>query len=189
MPHALPCFKPDDLYSYHARKTIARLIPEFLARNKITVTELSHRADMLEKLEATGMLLQHAIQKIAVAQAASTTTPVQQIVKSLNALTTKAFHRVYRDSRKGVFPEVEPESFGALGRRTGRTAGRALRAQRRDRALSATTAGELGRENLAPHCLDGRSAGRRSRAGPASAFGDRHDHCRNPRRLGRACTS
>ena len=113
-PRALPCFKPDDFYSYHARRTIARLIPEFLARNKITVTEMSHRADMLEKLEATGTLLQHAIQKVAVAQAASTMMPVQQIVKSLNALTTKAFHRVYRDSRKGVFPDVEQGEFGAL---------------------------------------------------------------------------
>ncbi|MDE2133016.1 MAG: hypothetical protein KGJ49_00270 [Alphaproteobacteria bacterium] len=114
MPHALPCFKPDDLYSYYARKTIARLIPEYLARNKITVTELSHRADLLEKLEATGTLLQHAIQKIAVAQAASTATPVHQIMKNLNELTTKAFHRVYRDNRKGHFPDVEPGKFGLL---------------------------------------------------------------------------
>jgi len=106
VPHALPCFKPDDLYSYHARKTIARLIPEFLARNKITVTELGHRADMLEKLEATGMLLQHAIQKVAVAQAASTTLPVQHIIKSLNALTSKAFQRVYPDISTGVVPNV-----------------------------------------------------------------------------------
>ncbi|HEY0283065.1 MAG TPA: hypothetical protein VGC27_10630 [Rhizomicrobium sp.] len=113
-PSALPCFKPDDFYSYHARKTIARLIPEFLARNKITVTELCHRADMLEKLDATGTLLQHAIQKIAVAQAAATTTPVQQIVKNLNALTAKAFHRVYHDDRKGVFPGPVAGKFGAL---------------------------------------------------------------------------
>src|SRR5450631_2798259 len=41
-PHALPCFKPDDLYSYHARSIIARLLLDFLARNKITVTELMH---------------------------------------------------------------------------------------------------------------------------------------------------
>jgi len=114
VPHALPCFKPDDLYSYYARQTIARLIPEFLARNRITVTELSHRADMLEKLEATGTLLQHAIQKVAVAQAASTTTPVQQIIKSLNELTTKAFHRVYRDSRNLTFPAVKQGEFGTL---------------------------------------------------------------------------
>ena len=75
-PHALPCFKPDDLYSYHARATMSRLLADYLSRNKITITELIHRADMLEKLEATGTVYQHAIQKVAVAQAASTTTPV-----------------------------------------------------------------------------------------------------------------
>ena len=78
VPHALPCFKPDDLYSYHARATLARLLAEFLARQKLTITELIHRADALEKLEATGTVYQHAVQKIAVAQASSTTTPVQQ---------------------------------------------------------------------------------------------------------------
>ena len=113
-PHALPCFKPEDLYSYHARATIRRLMPDYLARNKITVTELIHRADMLEKLEATGTVFQHAIQKIAVAQASSTTTPVQQIVKSLNELTTQATQRVYRDQRKGLFPNPKPDQFGEL---------------------------------------------------------------------------
>jgi len=114
VPHALPCFKPDDLYSYHARATISRLLGEYLARNKLTLTELGHRADALEKLEATGTVLQHAIQKVAVAQAASTTTPVQQIVKSLNELTNNAIHRVYRDHRKGYFPKVAADGFNAL---------------------------------------------------------------------------
>ena len=113
-PHALPCFKPDDLYSYHARATMSRLLTDYLARNKLTITELIHRADMLEKLEATGTLYQHAIQKIAVAQASSTTTPVQQIVKSLNELTTQAFHRVYRDQRKGLFPDPQALQFAEL---------------------------------------------------------------------------
>ncbi|MBI3676418.1 MAG: hypothetical protein HY243_07340 [Proteobacteria bacterium] len=114
VPHALPCFKPDDLYSYHARATIARLLGEFLARQKLTVTELLHRADALEKLEATGTVFQHAIQKIAVAQASSTSVSVQQIVKSLNELTTKAMNRVYRDARKVCFPDVQPGKFGAF---------------------------------------------------------------------------
>ncbi len=113
-PHALPCFQPDDLYSYHARSTMARLLTEFLGRNKITITELIHRADMLEKLEATGTVYQHAIQKVAVAQAANTTTGVQTIVKSLNELTTQAFNRVYRDDRKGIFPNPAPEQFADL---------------------------------------------------------------------------
>src|SRR6202000_3208407 len=93
---------------------MARLLSDFLSRCKITITELIHRADMLEKLEATGTLYQHAIQKVAVAQAANTTTPVQQIVKSLNELTTQAFHRVYRDQRKGLFPDPHPHQFGEL---------------------------------------------------------------------------
>ena len=113
-PHTLPCFKPDDLYSYHARQTMSRLLTDFLSRNKVTITELIHRADLLEKLEATGTLYQHAIQKVAVAQAASTTTRVQQIVKSLNELTTQAFHRVYRDQRKGLFPDPHAHQFAEL---------------------------------------------------------------------------
>ena len=113
-PHAIPCFKPDDLYSYHARATMTRLLVDFLSRNKITITELIHRADLLEKLEATGTVYQHAIQKVAVAQASSTTMPVQQIVKSLNELATQAFNRVYRDQRKGLFPDPLPEQFSEL---------------------------------------------------------------------------
>src|SRR5882757_199991 len=118
-PHALPCFKPEDLYSYHARQTMSRLLIDYLSRNKITITELIHRADMLEKLEATGTLYQFAIQKVAVAQAATTITGVQQIIKSLNELTTQAFHRVYRDQRKGLFPNPEPSQFGELARTLG----------------------------------------------------------------------
>jgi len=115
-PNALPCFKPEDLYSYHARQTMHRLLRDFLTRNTITITELIHRADMLEKFEATGTAYQHAIQKVAVAQAASTSTPVQQIIKSLNELTTKAIQRVYRDERKELFPDTPADQFGELAK-------------------------------------------------------------------------
>src|SRR5277367_5232811 len=114
MPHALPCFKPDDLYSYHARATLARLLRDFLARQKITITELMHRADCLETLEATGTTYQHAVQKIAVAQASSTTMPVQQIIKTLNELATQALQRVYRDQKKGLFPDPGAHQFAEL---------------------------------------------------------------------------
>ena len=113
-PHALPCFKPEDLYSYHARATMSRLLADFLSRNRITITELIHRADMLEKFEATGTLYQHAVQKIAVAQAAATAIGVHQIIKSLNDLTTQAFQRVYRDQRKGLFPNPHSHQFAEL---------------------------------------------------------------------------
>ena len=111
VPSSLPCFKPDDLYSYHARATITRLLSDYLARQKITVSELIHRADALEKFEATGTLYQHAIQRIAVAQAASTKKPVAQLIKDLNDLVSKAIGRVYRDDRAGAFADIEPEDF------------------------------------------------------------------------------
>src|SRR6201996_7731266 len=115
-PHALPCFKPDDLYSYHSRATMGRLLADYLARQKLTITELIHRADALENLEATGTVYQHAIQKVAVAQASNTTTPVQQIVKKLGELATKAMERVYRDARRDYFPKAKTGEFAKLAR-------------------------------------------------------------------------
>lgn len=109
-----PCFKPDDLYSYHARKTIAVLLPDFLAHYQVTVTELGHRADLLEKLEAASTILQHAIQRIAVAQAAASDKQLAKIIRSLNELTTQVFHRVYRDTEKGRFATVRPGEFASL---------------------------------------------------------------------------
>jgi len=113
-PSALPCFKPDDLYSYHARSTMGRLLGEHLARQRITITELIHRGDALEQLEATGTTYQHAIQKVSVAQAANTNLPVQQIVKKLQDLTTKAMNRVYNDEKRGYFPVAREGQFAAL---------------------------------------------------------------------------
>ena len=114
-----PCFKPDDLYSYHARMTIARVLGEWLGRQRLTVTELIHSAAALEKFEATGTTYQHAIQKIAVAQAADSETSVAQIVKQLNELCTTAIHRVYRDDKRGVFPNPQQGEFGSLAERLG----------------------------------------------------------------------
>src|SRR4051812_43252755 len=109
-----PCFKPDDLYSYHARTTAARILADWLARQKLTVTELLHSASALETLEATGTTYQHAIQKIAVAQATETDYPVTQLVKQLDELCTTAIHRVYKDDKRKLFPELKAGQFGAF---------------------------------------------------------------------------
>ncbi len=101
---------------------------------------------MLEKLEATGTLYQHAIQKIAVAQAASTTTSVQQIIKSLNELTTQAFNRVYRDQRKGLFPDPRSDQFAELATKLYGQGEARLHFQRRAGAASERGA-RLGRES------------------------------------------
>ena len=112
-----PCFKPDDLYSYHARATIGRVLSEWLARGKLTPTEFIHTAAALEKFEATGTIYQHAIQKVAVAQASESESSVAQIVKNLNGLCTIAMQRVFKDERRGFFPALEVGQFGPLAER------------------------------------------------------------------------
>lgn len=103
LPHALPCLVINDLYAPPARAIMAQLLSAFLTRHKLTVSELIHRADALERLEATGTVYQHAIQKAALAQAAMTKLPIHSIMKSLDRLATEAMHRVYRDTRHGYF--------------------------------------------------------------------------------------
>jgi hypothetical protein len=119
LDNPVPCFKPDDLYSYHARQTLSRLVGDWLARNRLTATELLHNAAALEKFEATGTTFQHAIQKVAVAQAADTNFPVTQIVRQLNELCTAAINRVYRDEKRGFFPIIDAGQFGTLAEQHG----------------------------------------------------------------------
>jgi hypothetical protein len=114
-----PCFKPDDLYSYHARTTMARILADWLARQRLTITELLHSASALELLEATGTTYQHAIQRIAVAQANDSDYPVTQLVKQLNELCTTAIHRVYKDEKRSLFPQLKPGEFGAFATKVG----------------------------------------------------------------------
>src|SRR6266550_1542330 len=112
-----PCFKPDDLFSHHARATMARILGDYLTAHKLTLTELIHSSWALEKLESAGTVYQHAIQKIAVAQASESESSVTQIVKHLDGLCTLAIHRVYKDERRGLFPLLEAKQFGPFAER------------------------------------------------------------------------
>lgn len=98
LPPALPCLTPEDLYGVHARHTMVRLFADTLARWKLTITELIHRADMLEKLEATGTLFQHAVQKVAIAQSNGGEQPLPQTIRALTDLADRAIKRVYREN-------------------------------------------------------------------------------------------
>ncbi len=109
-----PCFRPQDLYSTHARATISRLLGDYLGRNYLTVSELLHRADAVEQLSATGTVLQHAIQKAAVAHAGSTGQSVQHAVRQLNDLSTKLAGRLYKDDREGRFPVLGKQGLAGV---------------------------------------------------------------------------
>ena len=105
------CVSPQDLYTIHARDVIGRLLEAWLARERATPFELLHRADLIEKLDAAGMDLQHAIQKVAIPEAQDRGTSVHEIIRHFQSLTQASIDRVLRDDRKGFFPDLESETF------------------------------------------------------------------------------
>ena len=108
------CAAVDDLYMYDARAVIARTLSEWLAQNKLTVTELLHSASALERLDSQGMILQHALQKIAVSRAFGSDKPVTQFIRELSELCTAGIRRVYKDDKSGVFDGAAAGRFRAL---------------------------------------------------------------------------
>lgn len=111
------CVTPQDLYSVHAREVIGRLLEGWLARNRATPFELLHRAELVERLDASGMDLQHAIQKVAIPEAQARGIGVHQIMRSFHRLAQSAIDRVLSDAKKGALPHVDPQSFADAAER------------------------------------------------------------------------
>lgn len=111
------CVAPSDLYTVHARERIGRVLEAWLARQKATPFELLHRPDLVEKLDATGVELQHAIQKIAIPEAQHTGVTVHEVIRRFQGLVERAIERLLKDHRKGDLPDLSRESFPAAARR------------------------------------------------------------------------
>lgn len=111
---SLPCFKPTDLYSYEARKIIARLLQDSLNRWKITTLELLHSPQNLERLESTGTVLQAAVQKMAISQSQAGEGSISERVKTLHKLISDAMVMVYVDRDKKRLPGLKNTKLGAL---------------------------------------------------------------------------
>jgi hypothetical protein len=111
------CVSPQDLYTGHARERIGRLLDQWLARNKVTPFELLHRPDLIEKLEATGLELQHAIQKVSIPEAQARGKTVHEIIRTFQKLVQSTIDRVLRDGRKAIFPNFETEPFDKAAER------------------------------------------------------------------------
>ena len=111
------CVTPQDLYSAHARDRIGRLLEGWLNRNHATPFELLHRPDLVEKLDAAGNELQHAVQKIAVPEAQARDISVHELIRSFQSLIERAIARVLGDGRKARFPGLAEETFAAATER------------------------------------------------------------------------
>jgi hypothetical protein len=115
------CVEARDLYTVHAREIIGRLLAPWLQRKHVTPFELLHRADLLESLEASGMELQHAIQKIAVPEAQATGASTHEVMRRYQKITDQGIERVIRDARRKAFPSVSCRTFAEVGQRLSTT--------------------------------------------------------------------
>ena len=105
------CVTPQDLYSVHARDRIGRVLESWLGRQQATPFELLHRPDLVEKLDAAGVELQHAVQKIAIPEAQARGLTVHELIRSFQSLIERSISRVLKDARRGAFPNLEAEGF------------------------------------------------------------------------------
>lgn len=111
------CVSPSDLYTVHARERIARLLSGWLRRKSVTVFELLHRADLLEELEATGVEIQHALQKVAIPEAQARGMSVHEVIRQLQALVDRAIARVIKDAKAKTFAAFDVDAFAAAAER------------------------------------------------------------------------
>jgi hypothetical protein len=111
------CNGPQDFYTSQAREMIGRVLEDWLGRQGVTAFELLHRPDLAERLEASGVELQHAIQKVAVPESQAVGQPVHELVRHYQKLADRAIERVMAAGRRGQFPSLDDCSIADLAHR------------------------------------------------------------------------
>ena len=101
-------------------------------RNGVTAFELLHRPDLVEKLEASGVELQHAIQKIAVPESQATGQAVHDLMRPTRGWSNRPSSGSSQDGRKGTLPRPDEGARRRGGPAAGRRAGPRLPPGRRD---------------------------------------------------------
>ena len=111
------CVQPADLYTAHARDRIGRLLEGWLVRHKATPFELLHRPDLVEKLEASGTDLQHALQKIAIPEAEARGQSVHEVIRHFQGLVERTIANLTKAFKKGDLPNLDKEGFAKAAER------------------------------------------------------------------------
>jgi hypothetical protein len=111
------CVAPSDLYSAHARERIGRLLDGWLRRARVTPFELLHRPDLVEQLDASGVEIQHAVQKVAIPEAQARGISVHEMIRSFQKLVQRAVEQILKDGRRDAFPNLDTEDFAAAATR------------------------------------------------------------------------
>jgi hypothetical protein len=111
------CVQPSDLYTAHARDRIGRLLEAWLDRHNATPFELLHRPDLVEKLEASGTDLQHALQKIAIPEAEARGMSVHELIRTFQGLVERTVANLMKQFKKGALPDLDTEGFAKAAER------------------------------------------------------------------------
>lgn len=111
------CSAPGDLYAPQARLLISQVLEDWLARRGVTAFELLHRPDLVELLEASGVEVQHAIQKVAVPESQGTGQPIHELVRHYQRLSEAAMERVIAAGRRDDFPDLTNRSLADVAHR------------------------------------------------------------------------
>jgi hypothetical protein len=111
------CVQPSDLYTAHARDRIGRLLEAWLDRHHATPFELLHRPDLVEKLEASGTDLQHALQKIAIPEAEARGLSVHELIRTFQGLVERTVANLMKRFKKGDLPNLDTEGFARAAER------------------------------------------------------------------------
>ncbi|MBO9502023.1 hypothetical protein [Brevundimonas sp. A19_0] len=120
------CSGVQDFYTPHARELIGRVLEDWLTRRGITAFELLHRPDLAEVLEASGVELQHAVQKVSVPESQAVGQPVHELIRHYQKLADTAIERLVAAGRSQRFPGLEGRSLADLAHRLAGTADRAF---------------------------------------------------------------
>ena len=120
------CMAPADLYTPHARELVGRVLEDWLMRNGVTVFELLHRPDLVERLEASGVEVQHAIQKVAIPESQATGQASHELIRHYQKLVEQAMERVVVAGRKDTFPDLANRSLADVAQRLAGSADRAF---------------------------------------------------------------
>jgi len=109
-PTGPACRSPAELYTVHARENLGHILEDWLRRQGVTAFELLHSPVLAERLDAAGVEVQHAIQKVAVPEAQATGQDLHGLLRLYQKLSDQTVEQIVKAGRRGDFvdPAIVP---------------------------------------------------------------------------------
>ena len=106
-----PCHTMEDIFSPQSRQAIRRVMRQWLDANRLTPVELLHNPEYINRFEASGTMLQSAVQRAAMAQAAASKIDVKARQRELYDLADQVAAKARTAWRTERIPAIENDDF------------------------------------------------------------------------------